>query len=289
MLTHWLLAARPKTLSLSVTPLIVAGALAWAETGTFRLLTWLAALVAALCIQIGVNLHNDVSDFERGTDTLDRLGPQRATAEGWLDAGQVRRGAFLCFATAFGIGVYLAWLGGWPIVALGLASLAAAHAYSGGPYPISHTPLGELFVLLFFGLAAVGGSYYLLTGGLSPTALLAGTAVGLPAAAVLLVNNYRDLETDHRAGRRTLAILLDHAATRVLYGLLLIGAPLLALPLAIHPTWRWLPLLALPLALALIQQLRLQPIDRGLNRLLARTAQYQWALGLLIALALLAG
>lgn len=287
MLTHWLLATRPKTLSLSVTPLLVGGALAHAGGSAFHLLPWLAALAAALCIQIGVNLHNDAADFERGADTPGRLGPQRATAEGWLAAAQVRHGATACFALAFLIGLYLAWIGGWPIVLLGLASLAAAHAYSGGPWPIAYSPLGELFVLLFFGLAAVGGTYYLLTASLTVTALTGGIVVGLPAAAVLLINNYRDRKTDRRAGRRTLAILLGRPAARRLYGLLLL------LPLALcpminpDPHWRWLPLLALPLALSLIRRLESQPIDSGLNRLLAQTAQYQLALGLLLALSLL--
>ncbi|MBU0500505.1 MAG: 1,4-dihydroxy-2-naphthoate polyprenyltransferase [Gammaproteobacteria bacterium] len=286
-MTHWLLAARPKTLSLSVTPLLVGAALVHADGGVFHAIPWLAALVAALCIQIGVNLHNDAADFERGADTPDRLGPRRATAEGWLSSGQVRRGAFACFAAAFLIGFYLAWVGGWPIVLLGLASLAAAHAYSGGPWPVSHTPLGEIFVLLFFGLAAVGGTYYLLTASLTGPALIGGLVAGLPAAAVLLINNYRDRETDRRAGRRTLAILLGRSTTRRLYGLLLLVPLALCLTINPDPLWRWLPLLALPLALGLLFRLERQSIDSGLNRLLAQTAQYQLALGLLLALSLL--
>ncbi len=287
MLTHWLLATRPKTLSLSVTPLIVGGALAHAGGGGFHLIPWLAALIAALCIQAGVNLHNDAADSERGADTPDRLGPRRATAEGWLAAAQVRRGAMACFALAFLIGLYLAWIGGWPIVALGLASLAAAYAYSGGPWPIAYSPLGEVFVLLFFGLAATGGTYYLMTASLTGPALIAGFIVGLPAAAVLLVNNYRDLDSDRRAGRHTLAILLDRPAARRLYGLLLLTPLALCPMINPDPLWRWLPLLALPLALSLIQRLESQPIDSGLNPLLAQTAQYQLALGLLLVLPLL--
>jgi 4-hydroxybenzoate polyprenyltransferase len=136
-LHYWLLAARPKTLFVTITPLIVGGTLAHVDTGTFLWLPWLVALLAAMGIQIGTNLHNDAADFERGTDTPDRLGPQRATAQGWLSPQSVRRGAYSCFAITFLLGIYLAWIGGWPIVALGLVSLACGYAYTGGPrlYP----------------------------------------------------------------------------------------------------------------------------------------------------------
>jgi len=161
VLKYWLLAARPKTLLVSLTPLLVGGTLAYVETGQFRLVIWLVCLLAAIGIQIGTNLHNDVSDYERGADTPERLGPERATAENWLTATAVRRGAFISFTVSFLLGIYLVWIGGWPIVLLGLTSIFAGYSYTGGPRPIAYTPLGELFVLLFFGLAAVAGTYYL--------------------------------------------------------------------------------------------------------------------------------
>jgi 1,4-dihydroxy-2-naphthoate octaprenyltransferase len=285
-LKYWLLAARPKTLLVIVSPVIVGGALARVESGRISWLPWLATLLAAICIQIGTNLHNDAADFERGTDTPDRLGPRRAAAEGWLSPASVRRGAFICFATAFLLGVYLVSVGGWPIALLGLASIACGYAYTGGPRPIAYTPLGELFVLLFFGLAAVGGTYYLQTLDISRAALLAGVGVGLPAAAVLLINNYRDLETDRRAGKHTLTAHIDRPASRVLYSVMLLLPLALALPLIPQPNLRWLPWLCLPMALWMAHRLWRLPVDRRLNDLLARTAQYQLLYSLLLCIAL---
>lgn len=287
-LHYWLLAARPKTLVVTITPLIVGGTLARIDSGTLHWPVWLAALLAAMAIQIGTNLHNDAADFERGTDTPDRLGPRRAAAQGWLSPQAVRHGAFACFAVAFLLGIYLVWIGGWPIVALGLASLACGYAYTGGPRPIAYTPLGELFVLAFFGLAAVGGTYYLQTLTLTPAALVAGLAVGLPAAAVLVINNYRDLETDRRAGKHTLATYIGRAASRHLYSAMLLLPLALGLQLIPHTGLRWLPWLALPLALWLMRRLWTLPVDQRLNALLARTAQYQLLYGVLLCAALLA-
>ncbi len=161
--TAWFLACRPKTLSVSLSPVLVGTAVAWHDSGTLLWLPLLAAAFGAAFIQIGTNLFNDVGDFLRGTDTPDRLGPKRATAEGWLTPDKVKAGAWLSFALAFLCGIYLVAHGGWPIVAIGLASLAAGWAYTGGPKPIAYGPLGEVFVFIFFGLVAVGGSYYLQT------------------------------------------------------------------------------------------------------------------------------
>lgn len=283
---YWLLAIRPKTLLMSLTPLLVGGALAHAETGLFQWTPWLAALLAAICIQIGTNLHNDVSDYERGADTPERLGPKRATAERWLSASAVRRGAFISFGLSFGLGVYLAWLGGWPIVLLGLTSLLAGFSYTGGPRPIAYTPLGELFVLLFFGIAAVAGTYYLQTMTLSWSAIVAGVAIGLPAAAVLLINNYRDLQSDLKAGKRTLATYMGRPRSRYLYAMMMLLPSLLVLQLNPDQLLRWLPWLSLPMVLWLIRQLWILPIDEQLNGLLARTAQYQLLFGILVCIAL---
>ncbi len=202
---RWVLAARPKTLPLTMSPVIAGVSLAIAETGTFAPFTALCTLLAAMAIQIGANLYNDASDFERGTDGLDRLGPRRATAQGWFSARQVKTAAHLMFALAFVLGIFLLVRGGWPILTIGLASLAAGYAYTGGPKPIAYGPFGEIYVLLFFGIAAVGGSHYLQTLSFGWPAFWTGVALGLPAAAVLVVNNYRDLETDRVAGGRRFA------------------------------------------------------------------------------------
>jgi len=283
-LSAWIAAIRPKTLGLSLSPVLAGSALAFADTGSFRPLSFLAALAAALLIQVGTNLHNDVADFRRGTDGRDRLGPPRATARGWLAPAAVERGAWLAFFLAFLAGIYLAWVGGWPIVVLGLASLAAGAAYSGGPRPLSSLPVGELFVLLFFGLAAVGGSYYLQSGTLHGRALLAGVVLGLPAAAVLVVNNYRDREGDARSGRRTLAVLLPPAGSRLEYALLML-LPFAGLPLLLEPPWLLLPLLPLPFVVGLVRELWRSVPGPALNAVLARTARMQLLLGLLLAAA----
>lgn len=289
-LNTWLLALRPKTLSLSIAPVMAGTALAWAQLHQLHWGVLLATLGAALAIQIGTNLHNDAADFERGADTPDRLGPKRVTAEGLLSAAAVRLASHLSFAVAFVLGMYLAWLGGWPIVCLGLASLAAGYAYTGGPRPLAYGPFGELFVFLFFGLAAVAGSYYLQTGQWSPLALLAGTALGLPAAAVLMVNNYRDRDSDRRVGKNTLAVNVGRPAIRVLYALAMLMPPLLTLPLyaaADSVPGLLLPWLSLPWAVILTVQLWRAAIDAGLNRLLANTARWQLLFAILLSLSLI--
>jgi 1,4-dihydroxy-2-naphthoate octaprenyltransferase len=284
-ITHWIEATRPKTLLLAASPVVAGVALAAAQTGRLAPFTALLTLLASVAIQAGTNLHNDAADFERGTDTPARLGPPRATAQGWFTPDQVKTAAYMVFGLAFAIGVLLALRGGWPIVALGLASLAAGWAYTGGPRPIAYGPFGEVFVLAFFGVAAVWGSHYLQTLTHGPGAGLVGLALGLPAAAVLLLNNYRDLETDRVAGRRTLVQLIGQDRTRWLYAALLIG-PLPILLASGLPGRPWLVLAALPLALALIQRLFHGPGGPGLNPLLGTTGGYQALLVALLALGL---
>ncbi len=278
----WFLAIRPKTLGIAVVPVVVGSALAWSEGITPDWPVALTALVAALLIQIGTNLYNDAADFERGADTPDRLGPARATAQGWFSAGQVKRAAWTSFGLAFLAGIYLAWAGGWPIVVIGLLSLVAGWAYTGGPRPIAYSATGELFVFLFFGLAGVTGSYYLQSGDWSWNALAAATAVGMLAAAVLLVNNYRDLESDERARKLTLAHYLGPDRSALVYGLLLLIPFTLPLWLRGAGTTTWLVLAALPMALYLWHRFRREPRGPVFNRILARTAQLQLLFGLLL-------
>lgn len=285
-LQAWFLACRPKTLSVSLSPVLVGTAVAWHDSGRILWLPLLAAAFGAAFIQIGTNLFNDVGDFLRGTDTPGRLGPKRATAEGWLTPGKVKAGAWLSFALAFLCGIYLVAHGGWPIVAIGLASLAAGWAYTGGPKPIAYGPLGEVFVFVFFGLVAVGGSYYLQTLTLTPVALIAAALVGIHAAAVITVNNYRDRDGDARNGKNTLAVLLGRPATRKLYMAEML-VPYLLLPL-LAPGLGWLaalPLFSLPLAIRLIQRFHREAPGPVFNNILAASAGLQLAFALLLALA----
>jgi 1,4-dihydroxy-2-naphthoate octaprenyltransferase len=280
-LSRWVSAGRPRTLPLAAAPVVAGVGLAVAETGRLDLPTALATLLAAALIQVGTNLHNDAVDFERGTDTEHRVGPLRATAQGWFTAAQVKQAAHLAFLAAFLLGIYLCLRGGWPILLLGLASLGAGYAYTSGPRPIAYGPFGELFVLLFFGVAAVGGSHYLQTLAFSPTALGLGIALGLPAAAVLLLNNYRDLETDRQAGRGTLCHHLGRGRARILYAALL-TAPLLLLPLLDLPGAIWPLLAALPFAGRLVFRIFGGATGPELNPLLGATALYQAVLAILL-------
>jgi 1,4-dihydroxy-2-naphthoate octaprenyltransferase len=285
-LSPWLSAIRPKTLGLSVSPVLLGTTLGVAAQGEVHWLAALSALLAAMAIQIGTNLHNDAADFLKGTDTPDRLGPPRASAQGLLDVHRVKQAAFASFGLAFLLGIYLVYEAGWPILLLGLASLLAGAAYSGGPWPISESPLGEVFVWIFFGLGAVGGSFCLQTGQLSWQFLSPAMALGAFAAAVLVVNNYRDRRTDEQAGRRTLAVLLPSGFSRTEYALLMLGPFLLPGILWQSRGFAWWLLPALLTALYLARQVFSLPHGRELNGLLANTARFQLFFSLLYCIGL---
>ena len=281
-------AIRPRTLSLAVTPVLLGSAMAWAQGAPAHWPSLLLALACALLIQIGTNLHNDVADFRRGTDGASRIGPLRVTAAGWVAPRTMVRASYACFGLALLLGVALVQRGGWPILLCGLASLAAGWAYSGGPRPISHGALGELFVWLFFGLVAVAGSHWLQAGQPALAAWLAGAALGAPAAAVLLVNNHRDLDDDLRSGRRTLAACLGPAGTVRAYALLMalpLG-PVLALA-ALGQAGSLLALAAGWPAWQLVRQLAARPPGPWLNLQLAATARTASLFGLLLAIGVL--
>lgn len=281
---QWFLAIRPKTLGISVSPVLVGSSLARAELDSFQWLPAVTALIAAMLIQIGTNLHNDASDYERGADTRDRLGPARATAQGWFTAAEVKRAAYICFGLAFLIGIYLVSVGGIPILVIGLLSLACGYAYTGGSKPIAYSATGELFVFLFFGLIAVMGSYYLQTAHLSLNALYCALALGLLAAAVLLVNNYRDLETDRKANKLTLAHYLGASNSRITYGLLLLPPFLLPMLLSGFGAGIWLILILLPIALLLLRNFIREQPGPIFNRYLAQTARLQLLYSVLLSL-----
>lgn len=274
----WIIAARPHTLSIGVNPVLVGCAMAWAETGQIDLRLMLLSMLGALLLQAGTNLDNDVSDFERGTDRAGRLGLPRATALGLLTPRQVRIASRACFALATVFGLMLAWHGGWPILIAGIASAAAAMAYSGGPRPISYTPFGDFVVWLFFGLVAVCGTYYLQTLTLSPGVIVAATMVGLPATAVLVVNNYRDLDPDRAVGKHTLAVWLGRAFSRWEYAFLILAPFVLLGVLSLYTSIGYtlaVPLLALPMAIGLVRRFWREVPGPAFNPLLAQTARFQ--------------
>ncbi len=287
-LLPWIMAARPRTLTLSITPVVVGTALAWAVERKAHWPAVAAALVGAMCIQLGTNLHNDMADSQRGGDGPDRIGPPRVTASGLLSAESVNRGAIACFAMAALAGSYLVLVGGWPILVLGVLSIASGWAYTGGPRPIAYTPLGELFVIAFFGLGAVGGTYWLCTGALTAAAVEAGLAVGSITGAVLLVNNHRDAAADARAGRRTLAIVAGPNVTIAIYAVLML-LPFALLPLigdALPRGHAWPAWIALLPALAVMYRFAVEPRGPIFNRILVQTVQVQLLFSLLLSLGL---
>jgi 1,4-dihydroxy-2-naphthoate octaprenyltransferase len=281
----WLLAIRPKTLPAAVSPVIVATALARAD-GYFALWPALAALVGALLLQIGSNLANDYFDAQKGADAADRLGPTRVTASGLLAPAEVRLGMIGVFALAALVGVYLISVAGWPIVLIGVAAMLAAVAYTGGPLPFGYYGLGDLICFLFFGPVAVCGTYYVQALNVSRDALFASIPLGALITAILVVNNLRDIDSDRRAGKITLAVRLGRAGTRQQYIALLSIAYATALVLALGKgsLWPLLPFLTLPRALRVIAVIRSATDGPQLNRALADTAR----LTLLYALALAA-
>ena len=278
----WLLGVRPRTLTMAAVPVTVGAVLAWAKGANPDWLTFIATLACAVLIQIGNNLLNDAKDGERGADGPDRIGPLRITGAGLAKPKQVRRAALACFIAALIAGLYLVFVGGMPILLIGLASLVSGYAYSSGRRPLSHGPFSEVYVIVFFGLVAVAGSYFLQSGQLPERAvLLTGIAIGCYAAAVLLVNNLRDTAADLRAGRRTLAGRLGTRATQILYGfLVLIPFPMLAVAWGVQAVG--LAWLSLPVCLWLALRFARMQVGPGMNAQLGRTAMVQVLVGTLL-------
>ena len=288
----WLLASRPATLPAAAVPVLVGAAAAARDGAALRPAVLAATLLSALLIQVGTNFANDYSDFVRGADHAGRLGPVRVTQSGLLPQEAVRRGIVAAFGLAALLGGYLAWVGGWPIVLIGVVSIVAGLAYTGGPWPFGYHGLGDVFVFVFFGLVAVTGTAYLQAGAWSATALLAAVPVGLLVTNILVVNNLRDRPTDAGAGKRTLAVRLGDQATRWQYALLTALAYLAALPLAAgapRRAWALLPWLTLPLAVALVRQVLGGLAGRALNATLARTGRLLLLFGVLLAAGLVLG
>ena len=288
----WWMAARPRTLPAAVAPVLVGTALAATED-VFEVLTFVAALLGALFIQIGTNLSNDYSDARRGADTEDRLGPVRVTAGGLVPPKQVLIATYVAFGLAVLAGVYLIATSGWELLVVGIASILAGVLYTGGPRPYGYEGLGEIFVFLFFGVVAVAGSYFAQTEEIAGEALLLAVPVGLLAAAILVVNNVRDLETDRRAGKRTLAVRLGRPRARGLYAGMIYGAFVTApLPWVLGSeeleAWLLAPLLALPLAVPLVRLVRDRADGPSLNGALARTGLLQLAFCVLLSAGILA-
>lgn len=282
----WLLASRPRTLPAAVAPVLVGSALAH-DAGELHLPSMIAALAVALLLQIAANLANDAFDHARGADDADRLGPLRVTQHGLLSYRQVLIGVAVVTSLAIVAGSYLVVRGGWPVLLLGVAAIIAMLAYTGGPLPLGYHGLGEIAVFIFFGLIGVAGSYYVQALSLPADPVLFSIPVGALIVAILVVNNLRDIETDARAGKRTLAVRFGARASVIEYATLVAGA-YLALPLfwlfSGGSPWWLLPWLSLPLAVRLILAIGHER-GRGLNQRLAQTAQLALVFSILLAAA----
>jgi 1,4-dihydroxy-2-naphthoate octaprenyltransferase len=285
----WLMASRPRTLPAAIAPVLVGTALAISED-QFRPLAFAAALIGSVSIQIGTNLANDYSDARRGADTEDRLGPVRVTAGGLMPPRSVLIGTYVAFAIAVAGGIYLSVVVGPEMLVVGAVSIVAGVLYTGGPRPYGYAGLGELFVFLFFGLVAVAGSYYVQAERLTGEALALSVPVGLLAAAVLVVNNVRDLDTDRRAGKRTLAVKLGRQRARLLFAAMVVVSYLVALAIPLFGGLSWwvaLTLVSLPLAPPLVRTVTTRTDGPALNGALAATGRLLAAYSLALAIGVL--
>jgi 1,4-dihydroxy-2-naphthoate octaprenyltransferase len=285
----WVLAARPATLPAAIAPVLVGSALA-AGDDVFRLDAFVVILFAALAIQVGVNFANDLADARSGADTEARVGPQRAVASGLLTPTQMQRGIALAFGLAAVAGLYLIWLGGWVIAVIGVASIVAALAYTAGPIPYGYYGLGEVFVFVFFGLAATVGTRYVYDRTAPADAWWAAVAMGLLASAILVANNVRDVHTDAAAGKRTLAVMIGDDAGRRLYAVMVGGAFVtiaVAVVVGVLPTWALLALAAIPRAGVLVRTMFTATSPPALIGVLKGTAQLQLVFALLLSVGIL--
>jgi 1,4-dihydroxy-2-naphthoate octaprenyltransferase len=284
----WILAARPRTLGAAIVPVVAGCALAFAAGG-FDPLASALALICAILIQIATNYFNDAIDHAKGADTAERLGPVRATSAGLLSPRAIMTGGAACLIIATILAVPLVLHGGWPILALGIVSLVLAYAYTGGPFPLAYLGLGEIFVVLFFGVFAVAGTFFLNTLEVSWGAVLAGLQIGLHSSVLLAVNNLRDLETDRMANKRTLAARFGLNFARRENASLVIAPFFLGfLWLPLGYLWAFLlPLMTLPLAWWLARACLEASPARETNQLLAQAAALHAAFGLLLALSFL--
>lgn len=270
----WLAAARPRTLPAAIAPVLVGSALAWRD-GHFDGVAASLCMGFALLVQIGTNFANDYYDFVHGADTAARVGPRRAVAAGLIAPAVMRRAMWLVFATAFACGLGLiAWGGPW-LLAIGVASILCGIAYTGGPWPLGYHGLGDVFVFIFFGLVAVGATYFVQAGRLSADAVVAAVPIGLLAANILVVNNYRDADTDTAAGKRTLVVRFGRRFARAQFEVSLAVAFVIAAGLAWHwrSGWAALPLLLTPMAMRHAVRLRMAREPQALIRLLGDTGK----------------
>jgi len=286
-LKAWILAARPKTLSAAVVPIVATLGLVQKNQMTIQWWIVICALIASFCIQIGTNLVNDAMDFKKGADNEKRIGPMRVTQQGYFSYRQVMAMAALFFMMAVIFGFPLVIQGGWPIVVIGVLSILMGYAYTSGPFPLAYYGLGDLFVIIFFGLVAVGGMYYLLTGQYNLDAAILGLQIGFLSTVLIAINNLRDIYTDIEVKKNTLAVRLGVVGAKIWIGFLIIA------PFILGYYWLYqqkyflyiLPTLSLPLGLSVLKKIIRTEPSQEYNKLLGQAAAY----GMIFSLAYLMG
>lgn len=285
----WIIAARPKTLLAAVGPVLVGAAAAFHD-GFVNLLVTVLALLGAISLQIESNFANDYFDFIKGIDNEKRVGPTRALQAGLLSKKEMQIGILVNIFISGMIGLYLIYVGGWPILAIGVSSIIFAILYSGGPYPLSALGLGDLFVFIFFGLIAIPGTYYVISGTLSPIVFLLSIPVGFLITAILVVNNYRDYDLDLAAGKKTFSHILGKAGTRYYYAFLIFSpflVPIYLFSVEMYSVAIFLPILAFPFAIKLAKDLWTETKLPKLNSTLAGTARLSLIYSLLLSIGLI--
>jgi 1,4-dihydroxy-2-naphthoate octaprenyltransferase len=287
VIKNWLLAARPKTLSAAVVPVMLGLALA---PRPIHVALAACTLFGALFIQIATNFINDALDFKKGADTAERLGPMRVTQAGLISAEGVMRAAYVCFGLAALCGIPLIMRGGWPLLAIGVASILCSYIYTGGPYPLAYNGLGELFVMIFFGFVAVAGTYYVQALTVDRAVIVAGYIAGALATVLLVINNLRDVESDTASNKKTIVVRYGEDVARLEIGFFTLTPFIAQIFVADsrNRSWLLLPLGAAFLALALLDRLK-KSHGRELNRCLAMAGALQWAFGILFVISSLIG
>lgn len=286
MTTVWLLAARPKTLPAGIVPVLVGGVLAYGDSG-FHLLSFLAALFGSIMIQVGTNYANDLFDYKKQTDTSERIGPMRVTQAGLATPRQTAIATIIVFALAFLAGIYLVTRGGWPIVIIGLSSILFGVLYTAGPLALGYIGMADIFVLIFFGPVALGGTYYVQTLTISWPIIFAGLSFGMISVAILVVNNLRDIDTDKKGGKRTLAVRYGRMFARMEYLAMLIGAAIIPVVMTLTNQGQpYLPIAAtyLIFSIGTIKTVFSTTDGATLNKTLAATGRLLIIFGLLFSI-----
>ncbi|WP_372652975.1 1,4-dihydroxy-2-naphthoate polyprenyltransferase [Halobacteriovorax sp.] len=285
----WIMASRPKTLTAASGPVILGTALAYNETQNISFIIFALTLLAALSMQVGTNLVNDYYDAIRGTDSDDRLGPTRVTQTGLIEPKKVKLGFILCFLFAVLVSIYLMIIGGWTIIIMGICCILAAYCYTGGPFPLSHYALGEVFALIFFGPVAVWGTYYLQYQSLNLDIIILGFGPGLISAAIMSINNLRDIKSDKRASKVTIATLLGAKYARAFTLTLILSSTFIPYYAALKTdkTWAIIATLSCYPFYRTWKHIARGPINSELNNALANTGKYLFLYSIALSIGLL--